>query len=125
MTTDESNALDDLEAFAESEEVEVQTTLRDGSPSWVPIWVVRVGDALYARSAHGPKSAWYVGALADGATRMRIEDLERDVEVTLVADELRPEVSAAYLEKYAKYPQIVEPMTGDDVVSTTVRFDLD
>ena len=41
------------------------------------MWVVRVGDDLYVRSAGGPGRPWYRNALASGAGRIRAAGIER------------------------------------------------
>jgi hypothetical protein len=64
------------------------------------MWVVRVGDDLYARSAHGPDNPWYWRARAVGA------------------------VDAAYHHaKYDRYgPRIVGSVTGRNTHPLTVRL---
>ncbi len=115
--------IDDL---ATAREPQVATTLRDGSAGFVPFWVVRVGDGIYARSHKGPSGGWYVKATADGATTLRLDGTEIPVTVTEIGDRLRAEIDAAYQAKYASDPAdapYVEPMLADAVVATTVRFD--
>ena len=48
---------DQLRRIAGSEELQISTRRPGGTQRrWTPIWVVRVGDALYIRSAGGPGS---------------------------------------------------------------------
>ena len=48
---------DQLSRIAGSEELQISTRRLDGTlRRWTPIWVVRVGDALYIRSAGHPRS---------------------------------------------------------------------
>ena len=69
------------------------------------MWVVRVGDSLYVRSAYGPDSAWYRRADRHGRGRIRAGGVERDV----VLDHLTPddpvhaEIDDAYHAKYDQY----------------------
>lgn len=51
---------DQMDRIAGSEELQITTTRPDGTQRrWTPIWVVRVGDGLYVRSAAGGSSDWY------------------------------------------------------------------
>jgi hypothetical protein len=51
---------DQMDRIAGAEELQITTTRPDGTQRrWTPIWVVRVGDALYVRSAAGGSSDWY------------------------------------------------------------------
>ena len=52
------------------------------------IWVVRVEDNLYVRSAYGADNPWFRRAKAGGAGRIRAGRIERDV--TFAALELNP-----------------------------------
>jgi hypothetical protein len=46
---------DELARIGRSDELQVSSRRPDGSSgSYVTIWVVRSGDELYVRSAHGP-----------------------------------------------------------------------
>jgi hypothetical protein len=114
--------IDDLAA---AREPQVATTLRDGTAGWVPFWVVRVGDGIYARSHRGPGSGWYSKAAAEGATTLRLDGEEIPVTVTPIGAELRAEIDAAYEAKYASDPAdapYVAPMLSEEVVATTVRL---
>ena len=90
---------------------------------YTTMWVVRVGDRLYVRSARGPRSAWYGRALRHGRGRIRAGDIERDV----VLDHLTPddpvhaEIDAAYHAKYDRCgPQIVGSVVGPDAAAVTL-----
>ena len=57
----------DLERLGRAEEVELASRRQDGSVSRSTVmWVVRVGDELFVRSAYGPGSAWYRRAVRYG-----------------------------------------------------------
>jgi len=114
-----------IDELAAAREPEVATVRRDGTAGWVPFWVVRVGDGIYARSHRGPSAGWYSSAMADGRTTLRLGDREVPVTVTPIGDALRAEIDAAYRAKYGAEPAdapYVAPMLGDAVVATTVRL---
>lgn len=112
-----------METIAETEEPQV-ATVKGGERAFVPFWVVKAGDALYARSHLGKAGRWYQEATRAGSTQLRVGDRLVDVDVEPVGDEYRAEIDAAYRMKYGHGPteQFVAPMLEDDVVATTVRL---
>ncbi|MBO9579241.1 MAG: DUF2255 family protein, partial [Microbacteriaceae bacterium] len=116
-----------LEALAERAEIEVATTLRDGSPGWVPFWVVRVGEGLFARTHREPPATWWREATAAGTTRLRLApgEPEHAFLVTVVGDMLRPEIDAAYRARFTgDDAQYVPGICSESAVARTVRFRL-
>jgi hypothetical protein len=56
---------EELDKIGTAEELELAPLRRDGTQSKpVTIWVVRVGDDLYVRSAYARSSAWFRDAQA-------------------------------------------------------------
>jgi hypothetical protein len=54
---------EELSRIGQAEELQVASARPDGTMRrYVTIWVVRVGDDLYIRSAYGPNNPWYVRA---------------------------------------------------------------
>lgn len=87
------------------------------------MWVVRVGDDLYARSAHGPDNPWYRRAKASGAGRIRAGGVERHVTFADAAPGAHPAIDAAYHAKYDRYgPAIVGSVVGAKAVPVTMRL---
>jgi hypothetical protein len=88
------------------------------------MWVVRVGDDLYVRSAHGPDNPWYWRARAVGAGTVRGGDVERDVTFASADAAVQGDIDAAYHHaKYDRYgPRIVGSVTGRDTHPLTVRL---
>jgi 4-carboxymuconolactone decarboxylase len=84
--------------------------------AWVPIWVVRVGDALYVRSYRGNDGAWYRHATQRREGRIRAGGVERDVAfdtVDAVDDTVQSVIDQAYRAKYARYGDThLRPMPG-------------
>src|SRR5437763_10483324 len=61
-----------LNAIGEAEELQLASLRPDGSlRPYGTMWVVRVGDDLYVRSANGPNNPWYRRARASGRGRVR------------------------------------------------------
>lgn len=87
------------------------------------IWVVRVGDDLFVRSAHGQKGAWYRGVKRTGQGHISSGGVEKDVTFEDAAGQLDTEIDAAYWAKYKTYPaQYIEPVTNDESHTTTIRL---
>jgi hypothetical protein len=113
----------ELERIGQSEELQLASVRSDGDVSrYVTMWVVRAGDELYVRSAHGPGNPWYRRARAAGAGRIRAGGLERAVTFETADPAVQGAVDAAYHAKYDRYgPQIVGSVTGPDARDVTVR----
>jgi hypothetical protein len=70
----------DLDRIGSADELEITTRRADGSlRPYVPIWVVRVGDELFARSWRGQAGAWYRHARQGPEGRVRAGGAEHDV----------------------------------------------
>jgi hypothetical protein len=71
---------EDLAKVGNAEELGIASRRPDGSlRRWVTIWVVRVGDEIYIRSAAGPDNPWFRRALASGNGRIRAGGVEQEV----------------------------------------------
>jgi hypothetical protein len=87
------------------------------------MWVVRVGDDLFVRSAYGQGNPWYRRAKASGTGRARAGGVERDVAFGHADDAVQDAIDAAYHAKYDRYgPRIVGSVTGPDAHAVTVRL---
>lgn len=85
------------------------------------MWVVRVGDDVYVRSAHGPANGWYRRAVASGTGRIRAGGVEHDV--TFADAGVHPAIDAADQRRYDRCgPRIVGTVTGADATTVTVRL---
>ncbi len=114
----------ELDRIAGAEELEVTTTRGDGSlRAWVPIWCVRVGDELFVRSYRGTEGAWYRHATRQGAARIRVAGIERDVTVKPADEGIQPAIDDAYRSKYARYAtSYLPPMLATPAVAATLRL---
>jgi hypothetical protein len=87
------------------------------------MWVVRVGDDLYVRSAYGPNNPWHRRAKASGIGRIRAGGIERDVDFAESDPDVHAGIDAAYHAKYDRYgPKIVGSVVGPDAEAVTVRL---
>jgi hypothetical protein len=117
----------ELEQVGKATELKLAARRPDDSLSRFTImWVARVGDSLYVRSAYGPDSAWFRRALRHGRGRIRAGGLDRDVALVHLApeDDLHADLDRAYHRKYDRYgAQIVATVVGPDAAAVTLRLD--
>ncbi|KRC60960.1 hypothetical protein ASE14_08380 [Agromyces sp. Root81] len=116
---------EELDRIGGAEELQVASRRTDGSlRPFVTIWVVRVDDELYVRSAYGPGNPWFRRAQASGTGRIRAGGVERDVVFAEPPADVHAAVDAAYHAKYDRHgPKIVGTVVGPQVVATTLRLD--
>ena len=117
-------APEQLDRIGRAEELRIASRRSDGTlRPFVTIWVVRLGDALYVRSAYGATNPWFHRALASGTGRIQAGGVEQDVTFADAAGDVHPAIDAAYHAKYDRYgPQIVGTVVGPGVVETTIRL---
>jgi hypothetical protein len=115
---------DELQRIGQAEELRVATVRPDGTlRPYVTIWVVRAGDDLYVRSAHGPGSRWFGRAQSRRVGRVRAGGVERDVTFGDAPAGVHPAIDAAYHAKYDRYGErIVRTVVGDQVAPLTLRL---
>lgn len=114
----------ELAQIGRCEELHLASARPDGTlRPYVTMWVVRVGDDLYVRSAYGPDNPWYRRARASGTGRIRAGGLEKYVTFADAAPDVQPAIDAAYHAKYDRYgPRIVGSVVGPGVRDVTVRL---
>ena len=115
---------DELDKIGTAEELQLASLRRDGNlRKKVTIWVVRVGDNVYIRSANGRSSAWFRSTQILHQGRIWAGGIDRDVNFVEESDPgINDEVDAAFLDKYQRYPQYVAPMVTAEVRSTTLKL---
>ena len=115
---------DELSRIGRTEELQVSSRRADGSlRPYVTIWVVRVEDDIFVRSAFGSSNPWFVRATASGAGRIRAGGVERDVTFADAAPDAHAGIDAAYHAKYDRYgPAIVGTVVGAQAALTTIRL---
>ena len=115
----------DLRRVADSTELQLASRRTDGTTlrPYTTMWVVRVGDNLYVRSAGGPERPWYRRALASGTGRIRACGVEADVTFGQTASDAHQAIDAAYHAKYDSYgPRIVGSVLGLDAHRVTIQL---
>jgi hypothetical protein len=115
---------DELSRIEEAEELRLASERTDQSlRPYVTMWVVRVGDDVYVRSAAGPDNPWYRRAVASGVGRIRAGGVERDVTFSEPTTRVHDDIDAAYHAKYDRYgPQIVGTVVGPHMEAVTIRL---
>ena len=117
---------DELSKFGAAEEIEIAPLGRDGRPrKAVTIWIVRLGDDLYVRSAYGRGSAWFRGSRVRRDGRIRAACIETDVTFLDADPKLNDEIDAAYRTKYRRQgAQYVKMMVSGEARSATIKLAL-
>jgi hypothetical protein len=115
---------EELSRIGQAEELRIASERPDGTMRpFVTIWVVRVGDDLYVRSAYGADNPWFVRAKASGVGRIRAGGLERDVIFAEPAPGVHAAIDEAYHAKYDRHgPAIVGTVVGSDAAAVTIRL---
>lgn len=116
---------DELTRIGTAEELEIASLQADGTVGKpTTIWVVRVGDALYVRPVNGRRGAWFRGTQVRHEGTIEAGGLSRVVTFENVdADEaIHDQISAAYWEKYAQYPQWVPPVVTAKAREATLKL---
>ncbi|MDR7277265.1 hypothetical protein J2S41_004043 [Catenuloplanes atrovinosus] len=114
----------DLARIGTAEELQISSQRADGTlRPYVTIWVVRVDDQLYIRSAFGKDNPWFRRAKAAGTGRIRAGGIERDVTFAEADPGVHAAIDAAYHAKYDSYgPRIVNTVVGAHAVPVTIRL---
>lgn len=112
----------DLDAIGGAGQIRITTRREDGSlRSYVPIWVVRVGDALIVRSYRGGDGSWYRHARHRPHGRVQAGGVEREVRFTEAAGVSAEDIDRAYRSKYGDNGY-VDTMVGPGAAATTLRL---
>ena len=115
---------EELNRIGDAEELKLASARSDGSlRPYVTMWVVRVGDDVYVRSAYGPDNPWFRRAKASGSGRIRAGGMERDVTFAEPASAVHSAIDAAYRAKYDRYgPKLVDTVVGPEAAAVTIKL---
>jgi hypothetical protein len=115
---------EELERIGEAQELQLASERPDGTlRPYVTMWVVRVDDEVYVRSAYGANNPWFRRAKASGVGRIRAGGVERDVTFAEPAPDVHPDIDATYRGKYDRYgPAIVGTVVGSLARPVTIRL---
>jgi hypothetical protein len=121
MTTWTSN---ELNKIGKAEELRIASLRSDGTlRKLVTIWVVRVSDDLYARSANGRTSAWFKGVQTRYEGHIRAGGVDKDVTfVEEIDNNINDQIDAAYNKKYGRYASITNHMISPGSRSATIKL---
>jgi len=113
----------ELNKIGSAEELQIAPRRRDDTLQKPrTIWVVRVGDDLYVRSANGRGGAWFRGVLTRREGQIRAGMVVKDVTFVEETDpDINARIDEAYLTKYHRYPRYVAPMVTPDVRAATIK----
>ena len=117
---------DELNKIGTAEELEIASLRQDGTlRKPTTIWVVRVGDDLYVRSAYGRTSAWFRSTRVRHEGGIRAGGVEKEVSFVDAGTDanLTDQIDTAYRTKYRRYEETyVQPMVSPEVRSTTIKL---
>ena len=118
---------DELNKIGEAEELRIAALRRDGTLRKPKIiWVVRVGDDLYIRSAYERNAAWFRGTQVCHEGRIWAGGVEKDVTFVDVSEadhNLHDQIDAAYRTKYRRQPAgFVSPVVSAVSRSVTLKL---
>ena len=115
---------EELKKIGSAEELQIASLRQDGTLCKpVIIWVVRVGDDLYVRSANGRTSAWFRGTQTRHEGHVRAGGVEKEVTFVEETDPgINDLIDTAYLTKYSRYSQYVAPMVTPEVKAATIKL---
>jgi hypothetical protein len=115
---------DELSKIGVAEELAIAALRPDGtSRKPVTIWVVRVEQGIYVRSAYGTDAAWYRATKVHHEGHIEIAGLRKDVTFEGVDPAIGDQVDAAYRNKYSRHgAQYVNSVTTAEARSTTVKL---
>jgi hypothetical protein len=116
--------IEELDGIGRATELQVASRRPDGSlRPFVTIWVVRNGDDIYVRSAHGHDNPWFQRAMRSGDGRIRAAGVERDVTFEQPGPAVAADVTTAYHAKYDRYgPGIVGTVVSAEAARSTLRL---
>jgi len=115
---------DELNKIGGAEELQIASLRRDGTlRKPVTIWVVRLGDDLYVRSAYGRAAAWFRGTEVRHEGRINAGGIEKNVVFKGADPAVDDQIDAAYRNKYRSYSaQYVDPIVAPEARSMTIRL---
>jgi hypothetical protein len=116
---------DELTKIGTAEELQITTLRGDGTMrNPVTIWVIRLGDDLYARSVNGRTSAWFRDVQAQYEGHIQAGGVEKDVTfVEETTPEINTQIDSAYRTKYRRYAaSIISTIVSPEARSATIKL---
>ena len=116
---------DELSKIGDSDELELSSLQHDGTPRTpVTVWVVRVGNNLYVRSANGPTGSWFRAAQVRHEGYIQAGGTSKDVAFVVETDHaIHDRIDAAYRSKYRRYgARYVDSIVGPESRAATIKL---
>jgi hypothetical protein len=115
---------DELDRIGGADELRIASLRQDGTlRKPVTIWVVRVGDELFVRSAYGETPAWLRGTRVRHEGRISAGGVEKDVAFAAAEPAAADAIDAAYWEKYRHHgEQYVASVVTAEARATAIRL---
>jgi len=113
-----------LTQIGEATEIQLASSRPDGTSSpFTTMWIARVDDGLYVRSAGGPDRPWYRRALAAGRGHLRAAGAEYEIAFAGADPDVNDAIDAVLHAKYDRYgPGPVGHITGPATHPLTLRL---
>ncbi len=115
---------DELDKIGRADELDITTLRRDGTlRKPVTIWVIRLGDELFVRSAYGRSPVWFRGTQVRPEGRINAGGVEKDVAFLDADPAVNDQIDAVYRSKYLHHgAQYVDPIVTPEAGSTTIKL---
>jgi hypothetical protein len=115
---------DELNKMDAAGELEIAALREDGtSRKPVTIWVVRVEEDTYVRSAYGTSAAWYRATKVRNEGNVEVANLRKDVTFEAGDPAVADQIDTAYRDKYRRHgAQYVNSVTTAEAHSTTIKL---
>jgi hypothetical protein len=115
---------DELNKIATAEELEIAARRPDGtSRKPVTIWVVRVEEGIYVRSAYGTGAAWYRATKVRAEGFVEVVNFRKEVTFEAADPAIADLIDTAYRNKYRRRgAQYVDSVTTAEARSTTIKL---
>jgi hypothetical protein len=114
----------ELDRIGGADELRIASLRLDGTlRKPVTIWVVRVGDDLFVRSAYGESPGWLRGTRVRHEGRISAGGIEKDVAFVAADPAAADGIDAAYWGKYRRHgEQYVASVVTPEARATSIRL---
>jgi hypothetical protein len=112
-----------VDTIGAAQEIRLAPLRPDGTAhSAVTMWVVRVTDRLFIRSANGRSGSWFEQVLKTGQALLHAGGNEYAVEVTEPGHDLDPAIDGDYRSKYRGQTSAVNAMVAAGAQAATLEL---
>ena len=114
---------EELAAFGDADEIRIASLRPDGTArKAITIWIARLADDIYVRSAYGPDNGWYRRARASREGTIQAGGRTADVAFEDADPAVVEALHGAYHAKYDRYGErIVNTVISDEAAAATLR----